>query len=91
MKPWAIPAYLWVAAVGVALGAIDIEVHRLPDVLTLPSYGAVAALLLIPTVVYDEWSSYVRAALAALVLFGFYFLLAFIKPGAMGFGAPLTE
>ena len=29
-QPWAIPAYLWVGGVGVALAAIDIDTHRLP-------------------------------------------------------------
>lgn len=85
-QPWAIPAYLWVGGVGVALAAIDIETHRLPDVLTLPSYPVVAALLVIPAVAYDAWSSYLTAVLSALVLFAFYFVLLLIKPGAMGMG-----
>ncbi len=85
-QPWAVPAYLWVGGVGVALAAIDIDTHRLPDVLTLPSYAVVAVLLVLPAVAYDTWSSYLRAALAAAALFAFYFLLAFLKPGAMGFG-----
>lgn len=85
-QPWAVPAYLWVGGVGVALAAIDIETHRLPDVLTLPSYAVVAALLVLPAIAYDAWPSYLRALLGAVALFAFYFLLAFIKPGAMGFG-----
>src|SRR5262245_10539922 len=32
-QPWAVPAYLWVGGVGVALAAIDLDTHRLPDVL----------------------------------------------------------
>jgi leader peptidase (prepilin peptidase)/N-methyltransferase len=32
-----LPAYLWLAAVGVTLAVIDIETLRLPDRLTLPS------------------------------------------------------
>ncbi len=85
-QPLALPAYLWVAAVGVALAAIDIDTKRLPDVLTLPSYLVVLALLVLPAIAYDAWSSYFEAVGGAGVLFGFYYLLAFIKPGAMGFG-----
>jgi leader peptidase (prepilin peptidase)/N-methyltransferase len=85
-QPWAIPAYLYLVAVGVALAAIDLDVKRLPDVLTLPSYVVVGALLLLPAVADDHWAAYGRAWLGAAALFAFYFLLIFIKPGAMGFG-----
>lgn len=85
-QPWAIPAYLWVGGVGVALAAIDLETYRLPDVLTLPSYVAVGVLLLLPAVAYGAWGNYLRAWLAALAVIGFYFLLALFKPGAMGLG-----
>jgi leader peptidase (prepilin peptidase) / N-methyltransferase len=85
-QPWAVPAYLWVGGVGVALAAIDIEVKRLPDVITLPSYLVVVVLLVAPAIAYDAWSSYLRSVLGAVALWVFYFLLAFLKPGAMGFG-----
>ena len=40
-----LPAYLYLAAVGLALALIDVDVHKLPDRLTLPSYVVVAGLL----------------------------------------------
>jgi leader peptidase (prepilin peptidase)/N-methyltransferase len=40
-----LPALLYVAAAGVALVLIDLSHHRLPDVIVLPSYPALAALL----------------------------------------------
>jgi leader peptidase (prepilin peptidase)/N-methyltransferase len=40
-----LPALLYVAAVGVALALIDLDVHRLPDAIVLPSYPVVAVLL----------------------------------------------
>lgn len=83
---WALPAFLYLAAIGVALALIDIDVHRLPNVIVLPSYGVVAALLLIPAVVDGRWDDYLRALLGAVALFAFYFLLAFIYPAGMGFG-----
>lgn len=85
-QPWAVPAYLWVGGVGVALAAIDLDTYRLPDVLTLPSYPVTGLLLLLPAIAYDAWGDYLRAWLAALALVGFFFLLAFFKPGAMGLG-----
>jgi leader peptidase (prepilin peptidase)/N-methyltransferase len=39
--------YLYLAAVAVVLAAIDIDVHRLPNAIVLPSY-LVGALLLVP-------------------------------------------
>lgn len=83
---WALPAYLYLGAIGVALAMIDIDVHRLPNAIVLPSYGVAAVLLLIPAVIDGAWGDYLRAALGGLVLFGFYFLLAFIYPSGMGFG-----
>src|SRR5580698_9168633 len=41
---WALPAYLYLAAIGVALAMIDLDVHRLPNKIVLPSYAAVPLL-----------------------------------------------
>ena len=83
---WELPAYLYLAAIGVALSMIDFDVKRLPDVIVLPSYVVVGVLLLLPAVADSAWSNYLRAWLGALVLFAFYFLLMFIYPAGMGFG-----
>ena len=85
-SPLAIPAYLYLAAVGLALAMIDIDTKRLPDALTLPSYPVAAALLLIPAIGYHEWSSFVRAVLGAAALGGFYFVVLVIYPKGMGWG-----
>jgi leader peptidase (prepilin peptidase)/N-methyltransferase len=83
---WALPAYLYLAAVGVALSAIDLDTKRLPNALVLPSYVVALVLFLLPAAIDGEWSSYARAVLAGAALFAFYFLLAFIYPAGMGFG-----
>jgi leader peptidase (prepilin peptidase) / N-methyltransferase len=83
---WELPAYLYFVSVGLALAVIDIDTKRLPNALTLPSYIVIGALLLIPAVVDGDWSAYLRAWLAALALFAFYFLLAVVYPAGMGFG-----
>lgn len=83
---WSLPAYLYLASVGLALALIDLDTKRLPDVLTLPSYPVMGALLLLPAFLEGDWGGYLRAWLAAAALFAFYFLLLFIYPGGMGFG-----
>jgi leader peptidase (prepilin peptidase) / N-methyltransferase len=82
----ALPAFLYLGAIGVALAAIDIDTKRLPNALVLPSYVVGAALLLIPAVVDSLWSDYLRALLGASALFAFYFIVALIYPAGMGFG-----
>ena len=83
---WSLPAFLYLAAISVALGAIDIDVRRLPDRIVIPSYLVVVALFLLPAVVEGRWSDLLRAGLTGAALFAFYFLLAFIYPAGMGFG-----
>jgi leader peptidase (prepilin peptidase)/N-methyltransferase len=81
-----LPAYLYLAAIAVALTLIDIDVRRLPNAIVLPSYGVAAALLLIPAVADGEWQAYLRALVGAAILFLGYFALAFAYPAGMGFG-----
>jgi len=78
-----LPAYLWLAAVGVTLAVIDIETLRLPDRLTLPSYPVGLVLLAIPA----DWPALGRAVLAAAITGGVAFLLALLAPrGGLGLG-----
>lgn len=81
-----LPAYLYLAAVGVALAFIDYDTKRLPDALTLPSYAVSLGLFLLPAVLDDGWESYLRAVLGGLALLAFYFVVWFVRPDAMGFG-----
>jgi leader peptidase (prepilin peptidase)/N-methyltransferase len=82
----ALPAYLWLGAVGVTLGVIDVDCHRLPDRLTLPSYPAGLLLLAAASLAHHDLSALGRAALAAAVVFAVFFLLAFISPRSLGLG-----
>ena len=79
-------AYLYLAAIGVALAMIDIDVKRLPDVITLPSYAVVGVLLTVAAAVEGEWSELARAGLGGAALLAFYFVLWFVYPSGMGFG-----
>ena len=84
--PWALPAYLYLAAAGIALSMIDIDVKRLPDAIVLPSYAVVAVLLTVAAAGAGDWWPLGRAAIGAAALFAFYFGLAFAYPAGMGFG-----
>jgi leader peptidase (prepilin peptidase) / N-methyltransferase len=80
------PAYLYFAAIGVALALIDLDVRRLPNAIVLPSYPVLAVLLLGSAWWSDSLSAFVRAVLGALALFGFFAAIAFIYPAGMGWG-----
>jgi leader peptidase (prepilin peptidase) / N-methyltransferase len=82
----ALPAYLYLAAVGLALALIDLDVKRLPDVLTLPSYPVAVALLGLAALLGSDSGSFPRAVLGGVAMFGLYFALCFAYPAGMGFG-----
>jgi len=83
---WHLPAYLYLAAVAVALALIDLDVHRLPDAIVLPSYPVLVVLLGGASALEGEWDAALRAAVGGVALFVAYYALAVAKPGGMGFG-----
>jgi leader peptidase (prepilin peptidase)/N-methyltransferase len=82
----ALPAFLYLAAVGVALAVIDLDVRRLPNAIVLPSYAVASVLLAMSSVVDATWTAYLRALAGMATLFLLYFVLALAHPGGMGFG-----
>jgi leader peptidase (prepilin peptidase)/N-methyltransferase len=83
---WALAAYLYFTAAGLALAMIDIDHKRLPDAIVLPSYPVIAVLLTVAAGVDDNWWALARAGIGAAALFAFYFATAFAYPKGMGFG-----
>jgi leader peptidase (prepilin peptidase)/N-methyltransferase len=81
-----VAAYCVLGALGVALAAIDLQVQRLPDRLTLPAYPALLALLVVAALVGHEAWPLARAVLGGLALGGTYLLLGLIRPGGIGGG-----
>jgi leader peptidase (prepilin peptidase) / N-methyltransferase len=79
-------AFGFLGALGVALAAIDVAVQRLPDLLTLPAYPILFALLACAAVASHDSAALVRALLGGLALAGGYLLLALLRPGQMGGG-----
>ncbi len=82
----ALPAYLWLGAVGLTLGVIDVDCHRLPDRLTLPSYPVGIVLLGAAAVAQRDLAVLGRAVLAAAVVAAVFFLLALLSPRSLGLG-----
>ena len=82
----ALPALLAFAAVGVALAAIDLDVHRLPNPIVLAAYLALVPLLGLAALLEHSPQSLLRAALGGTGLFALYLGLALARPGGMGLG-----
>lgn len=89
-SPWALGlvviAYLYFAAVSIVLTLIDLDTHRLPNAIVLPSYLVADALLTLAAWLSGDWPSLLRAAIGMAVLYAFYFLLRLVRPGGMGGG-----
>lgn len=81
-----LPAYLFLAAVGIALALIDKDEHRLPNSMLLSSY-VVGILLLVPAAAQDgNWHAGVRALAGMAALAGIYFMLGLAYPPVINFG-----
>ena len=81
----ALPAFLYLAAVGVAMAMIDLDIRHLPDSIVLPSY-VVAVLLLMPAGALDgQWQSAVRALVGMAALLVVFFALALTYPPGLSF------
>jgi leader peptidase (prepilin peptidase)/N-methyltransferase len=80
---WALPAWLYLAAISIALTLIDIDHHRLPNAITYPSYVVGAVLLTLGSLLDGAspagggGSQLLRTAIGALALLAFYGLVWF--------------
>jgi leader peptidase (prepilin peptidase)/N-methyltransferase len=81
---WELPAYLYLAAVAVALTMIDLAEYRLPDAIVWPSYYIAVALLVPAALLADDntaiWRGFLAAGLLWLLFLGIRLL------GPMGWG-----
>jgi leader peptidase (prepilin peptidase)/N-methyltransferase len=83
---WPLPAFLYLVAVGVALSFIDLDVKRLPNALTLPSYVVGAVALSAAALLDHQPIRLLHAGVGMAALYAVYYLLMVLKPGGMGFG-----
>jgi leader peptidase (prepilin peptidase)/N-methyltransferase len=81
-----VAAFCVLGALGIALAAIDLQVQRLPDRLTLPAYPVLLALLALAALLGHHAWPLGRAVLGCLALGGAYLLLGLIRPGGIGGG-----
>ncbi|MEO7720288.1 MAG: prepilin peptidase [Pseudolysinimonas sp.] len=79
-------AFLYLAAISLALAIIDIEKHKLPNVIVLPAYAVGIVLLGTAALLQADFVGLGRMAAGAGILFAFYFVLAMISPRGMGMG-----
>jgi len=82
----ALPAYLYFAAIGIALSLIDLDLRRLPDRIVLTSYPVLAVLLAGAAIGSGDYWRLARAGIAGAVLFAVFAGLAFGYPAGMGLG-----
>ena len=83
---FALPAFLFLAILGVQLSRIDIALHLLPNPLVLILLAGGFLLLLMPGFPNMQADDLLRAALGAFILFAGYLVLGLISPGAIGMG-----
>ncbi|WHP58166.1 prepilin peptidase [Arthrobacter sp. KFRI-F3372] len=83
---FALPAFLFLAILGVQLSRIDVALHLLPNPLVLILLAGGFLLLLMPGLLNMQADDLLRAALGALILFAVYLILGLISPGAIGMG-----
>jgi leader peptidase (prepilin peptidase)/N-methyltransferase len=81
-----LPAALYLAAISIALAAIDLDTRRLPNAIVLPSYPVLALLLVLASALEADWWALARAGMGGAALWLLYFLVMLAKPGGMGFG-----
>jgi len=79
-------AYCVSLPVLVALAAIDLDVHRLPDKLTFPLVPLAIVIAAAASACTGEWFPLLRAVLAGLALGAAYLVLLLISPGGGGLG-----
>ena len=80
------PAWWLFGVGGAALAVVDCRTHRLPARFVYPLATAITAVLVVDAAVTGQWAALARSALAATVVGGCWFLVAFVSPGAVGLG-----
>lgn len=79
-------AFLYFAAISVALAMIDLDTHRLPNAIVLPAYVVGGTLLAAASVLSGDYRALLGAGIGGVALYLGYALMAFAYPGGMGFG-----
>lgn len=81
-----IVAFLYLAAISIVLTLIDLDTHRLPNSIVLPSYVVAGILLSAAAWLSSDWTALLRAGIGMAALYAFYFVLRLVRPSGMGGG-----
>ncbi|GAA5204599.1 prepilin peptidase [Microbacterium jejuense] len=81
-----IVAFLYFVAISIVLTLIDLDTHRLPNSIVLPSYLVAGILFVIAAWLLGDWGALLRAAIGMAAMYLFYFVLRLARPGGMGGG-----
>lgn len=79
-------AYLYFVAISIALTLIDLDTHRLPNAIVLPSYVVGLVLFTGAAALGGDGEALLRAVVGMIALYLFYFVLRLVRPGGMGGG-----
>ena len=82
----ALVAFLYLAAISIALSFIDIEHHRLPNAIVLPAYAVGIILLATSCILIGDYAALLRAGIGMAALGLAYLALALLWKGSMGLG-----
>jgi leader peptidase (prepilin peptidase) / N-methyltransferase len=82
----ALIAYLYLAAISIALTLIDIDTQRLPNAIVVPAYGVGAVLLTASALIGGNPGALLTAAISMVGLFALYLVFTLVYPNGMGFG-----
>lgn len=86
---WGTPRWglvVWTGLFAVALSAVDLKHHRLPNALTIPGLGVSAAVVLVTEWAAPDTGELLRAVVAGAALFAAFGALSLAVPAAMGRG-----
>jgi leader peptidase (prepilin peptidase) / N-methyltransferase len=82
----ALPAWVYLCVVGVALSFIDWRTKLLPFRIVAPSYAVVGGSLLVAALATSDWGSLTRAAIGWAATFGIFLLMWLVYPKGLGYG-----
>lgn len=79
-------SFLYLAAITIALALIDLDVHKLPNVIVVPAYAVSAALFAAASILSGDFGPLIGSGIAMAGLFLLYLVMALVYPGGMGLG-----
>ena len=81
-----LPAFIFLAVLGVQLARIDVAHHLLPNPLVLLLLAGGLLLFSVPGFFNKQTDDLLRGVLGAVILFAGYLILGLISPGGIGMG-----